>query len=253
MDIKVNIKNVLKVTGVFLIVMLAIGLVGKKSDDRIVKNILISIEDQYDNFFIDAQDIKNIISNNGNRVIEGLAYDNVDLRALEKTLESHSFIKNGEIYKDLKGNLVVKINQRRPLARIVTSNGDGFYIDTDGIILPVSEKYTSRVVLITGEFNYKEEDNLWNNEYGSKLMAMLQFINNDDLWRVQVAQLDIDDEGDINIYPQITKQIVEFGQPENLEKKFNNLKTFYKNILPRKGWNHYSRVNLKYDNQIVAE
>ena len=148
---------------------------------------------------------------------------------------------------------MVKINQRRPLARVVTSKGEGFYVGTDGIILPVSKKYTSRVVLISGKFNYQEGDNLWNHDYGSKLMDMLQFINGNDLWRVQVAQLDIDEEGDINIYPQITKQIVEFGQPENLEIKFNKLETFYKNILPRKGWNHYSRVNLKYDNQIVAE
>ena len=220
---------------------------------RLVKNILITIDDQYDNFFIDAQDIKNIITNNGDRLIEGLSYDNIDLRKLEETLESHSFIKSGEIYKDLKGNLVVKIKQRRPLARFVSEKGQGFYIGTDGVILPTSSKYTSRVILLSGNLKFNEGDNLLNDPYGNRLISMLEFIENREFWRAQIAQLDVDNNGDINIYSQVSSQVVEFGQPENIKVKFLKLENFYKNILPRKGWNHYSRVDLKFKNQIVAE
>jgi cell division protein FtsQ len=65
--------------------------------------------------------------------------------------------------------------------------------------------------------------------------------------------MDINHSGKINIYPQITGQIVEFGKPENIEVKFKKLKIFYKEILPQRGWTRYERVNLEYEGQVVAE
>jgi len=55
------------------------------------------------------------------------------------------------------------------------------------------------------------------------------------------------------LYPQVTKQMVEFGKPEDIEVKFKKLRIFYTEILPKKGWNRYEKVNLKYRDQIIAE
>jgi cell division protein FtsQ len=68
-----------------------------------------------------------------------------------------------------------------------------------------------------------------------------------------VAQLDINSQGDIILYPQVTGQLVEFGTSENFEEKFRKLMVFYKEILPQKGWTRYERVNLKYEGQVIAE
>ena len=90
-------------------------------------------------------------------------------------------------------------------------------------------------------------------EEGQKIYDLLKYIQRDRFWKAQVAQLDIAEDGEIIIYPQVTKQLVEFGQAENIDSKFERLKIFYKQILPRKGWNLYKRVNLKYKDQIIAE
>jgi cell division protein FtsQ len=78
-------------------------------------------------------------------------------------------------------------------------------------------------------------------------------VNSDPFWKAQIAQLDIDEAGEINIYTQVSKQVVEFGPPIDLDIKLMKLEMFYSDILPFKGWNKYKRVNLTYLDQIVCE
>ena len=109
-------------------------------------------------------------------------------------------------------------------------------------------------MLIAGEYTSElVKRDLTETEEGRKLFELLKFIHQDRFWKAQVAELDINNKMEITIYPQVTKQVVEFGRAENIEDKFRRLKVFYKQILPRRGWNVYSRVNLKYKDQVIAE
>jgi cell division protein FtsQ len=150
---------------------------------------------------------------------------------------------------------VVKAKLRRPIARLVRNDGPDGYIAEDGTVMPVSDKFTTRVVLISGSYirGLLSLDNLNKTEETKSLMTMLEMIREDEFWRAQVAQLDIDSKGRINILPQVGGQTIEFGVAENLETKFKKMKIFYKEILPQKGWNTYKRVNLEYEGQIIAE
>jgi cell division protein FtsQ len=159
------------------------------------------------------------------------------------------------LYGDWKGNLVVNVELRRPIARIVQEDASDAYIAEDGTIMPVSEKFTSRVVLISGSLVKKllESEDLNKTEYGPPLLELLALIRADDFWRAQVAQLDMGTDGKITIFPQVTGQRIEFGKPENIEMKFRKLMIFYKEILPQRGWTKYKRVNLEFDGQVIAE
>ena len=65
--------------------------------------------------------------------------------------------------------------------------------------------------------------------------------------------MDINANGEITIYPQVTGQIVEFGTPDGYEDKLRKLMVFYKEVLPQKGWTRYEKVNLKYEGQVIAQ
>jgi cell division protein FtsQ len=95
-------------------------------------------------------------------------------------------------------------------------------------------------------------NNIYNTNY-SQLFELINHINVDNFWKAQIAQVVIQDNGEIKLLPQVTKQYIEFGDLNHIENKFSRLKIFYKEILPRKGWNSYSRVNVKYKNQIICE
>jgi cell division protein FtsQ len=98
-----------------------------------------------------------------------------------------------------------------------------------------------------------QQENINSTDEGNQLMQMISVIHNDDFWKAQVTELDIDSKMRIRIIPQVGNETIEFGKPENIEVKFRKLKIFYKEILPTKGWNKYKRVNLEYEGQIVAE
>jgi cell division protein FtsQ len=169
-------------------------------------------------------------------------------------LKYDKHILDAELFGDLKGNLIVNVELRRPIARIVQKDAPDAYIAEDGVIMPVSEKYTSRVVLISGYVKaLLESEDLNKTEEGKQLMEMIEYVNADRFWSAQVAQLDIERDGKINIFPQVTGQRVEFGRAENIETKFKKLMIFYKEILPTRGWTKYERVNLEYEGQVIAE
>jgi cell division protein FtsQ len=119
----------------------------------------------------------------------------------------------------------------------------------------VSDKFTSRVMIISGRWAkaVMEKGNVYEMEGGKELMDMIDFINEDRFWKAQIAQMDIDARGEMVIYPQVTGQRVEFGTTENYETKLSNLMVFYKDVLPQKGWTRYERVNLKYNGQVIAQ
>jgi len=82
---------------------------------------------------------------------------------------------------------------------------------------------------------------------------VLQYIDADPFWKAQIAQIELNENNELTLYPQVSKQVIIFGSPEDYEQKFKKLKVFFKQILPQKGWNKYEKVNIKYNNQIVCE
>ena len=226
----------------------------RKQSVAVCKDIVVELDNLHENHFMDEAEILKLVEESG-QSIKGVSIERVNLKGIEAKLKFDKHILDADLYGDLKGNLVVNVELRRPIARIVQSDAPDAYISEDGVIMPVSEKYTSRVVLISGAFvkTLLESEDLNKTEEGKQLLKMIEFIHEDKFWRAQVAQLDINSAGKISIYPQITGQRVEFGKPENIEEKFRKLMIFYKEILPQRGWTRYERVNLEYEGQVIAE
>ncbi|MEL7001313.1 MAG: cell division protein FtsQ [Bacteroidota bacterium] len=240
-----------------LVGVVLIGVIGfaeRRGGEEVCNDVVIKISNQYSNFFIDQQDIIRLITDNGSELVKGASFNHLNLKEIEERVKADPFIKTAQIYKDLKGSLIVNTELRRPFARILGNTKPDTYVAMDGTILPVSEKYITRSILISG--SYADElmsQSLTNTEEGRRVYEMLNYIYNDKFWKAQIAQIDIDKNMNMVLYPQVTKQMVEFGKPEDIEVKFKKLKIFYTEILPQRGWNRYERVNLKYKDQIIAE
>jgi len=128
------------------------------------------------------------------------------------------------------------------------------YLDQSGCLFPVTDKYTSRVLLISGDYaGVLAEKGFEGSDLNKEILSLIQFIHGNDYWNAQITQCDINAKGDITMYPMVTKQEIVFGKPENIEQKFLKLNIFYRRILPGKGWNSYSRVNVQYQDQIICE
>ncbi len=249
-----HIKTISWVVGVLIISALLIGFESVESNSKVCNNIIITIDNQLENHFVDDNDIVNLITLNGTEVIEGAHLSRLNLREIEQRLVAEPFLNKAEIYVDHSGNMMVHVGLRKPMARVVRYNGPDAYIGEDGQVLPVSTKYSRRAIIITGEKSKElsEQVNITEGEY-SNLYKLIQYIVADEFLKAQIAQVKLVKNGEVILYPQITKQYVEFGKIEDIERKFKKLRLFYDEILPRNGWNSYSRVNLKYKNQIICE
>jgi cell division protein FtsQ len=254
MKLKLNIRKEIKITVALVTVFSLIAFTEQKQNQSVIRDIIIELDNEHENHFLDEADVMKIVENSG-QSIKGKSLGRIELKKIEKKIMMDKHILDAELFSDLKGNLIVNVELRRPIARIVQEDAPDAYIAEDGTVMSVSEKYTSRVVLISGGFvkRFLEDEDLKRSDEGKQLMAMLDFINADRFWRAQIAQMDINNAGKITIYPQVTGQRVEFGKPENIETKFRKLMVFYKEILPQRGWTKYERVNLEYEGQVIAE
>jgi cell division protein FtsQ len=256
MKIRLN-RNFKKGSLIFfgcLAIFAAIGLVEKQQNEKVCNRVVVNIDNQYDNYFISESDILSLVSDGGREQIVGRNFNELPLKTIEARIKANKFVEEVEVFKDLRGNLIVKAGQSQPLARVIQESGPDAYIDRSGKVLPVSERFTARVILVGGDFTPQlVKRNLYATEEGMEIFQLLKFITEDEFWRAQISAIYIDKNREITMYPQVSKQVIEFGKPEDIETKFKKLKIFYKEILPQKGWNNYEKVNLKYHNQIVCE
>lgn len=202
-------------------------------------------------WFVDKKDVVNIITSKGDSTIGGKKMSDFNLRALETTLEKSSWIEDAQLFFDNNSVLQVIIREREPVARIFTTNGSSFYIDTSGTKLPLSEKTVTKLPVftgfpVTGKKFLKKDSAL-----ARDVIALSLFISKSPFWQAQVAQVDIKGRS-FELVPLIGDQVIEFGTAEDHEEKFNKLLLFYRQVLSKVGMNKYTALRLQFDNQVVA-
>lgn len=249
-----RLKRKVKVFLTFVILFGLIGFVEKKQVTKVCTKVNISIENYYDSYFINEEDILTILTKGGTEKLVGTNFKNIDLKNLEKRIKTNKFIQYCQVSRNLEGEIEVHIKQCRPIARIVQSDAPDAYISETGTILPLSERFTARVVLIEGENidKWLDQDRLETADEQA-FFDLLRYIDTHKFWKAQITQVFIDNQGMITLYPQMGRQVIEFGTATDIESKFRKLKIFYKKILPVKGWNRYSKISLAYQDQIICE
>ena len=231
----------------------AIGFAENKNYTKVCAGIIIDMEGQEDRYFLTKEDVEDVLTAQGRDQIVGGKLIHIDLKQLELRVKNNKFVEHAQVLEDLKGNLVVKVAHARPIARVIGSDSS-YYISDKGKRLPLSNRHTARVVLISGEgvdqlFKSKTETS----SIDPAMFDLLSYIEKDKFLSAQVAGITVDKRLELTLHPQITKQVILFGGCEQYVDKFKRLKLAYNDILPRKGWNTYESINLKFNDQIICK
>ncbi|MBT30819.1 MAG: hypothetical protein CMO01_14270 [Thalassobius sp.] len=214
--------------------------------------IIINVDDDSGNFFVSKENVKEIIDSlkldNPSRRVS-----NMQLKMIEKALEQQDFILDAQVSRDLKGNIIIDIAQEQPIARLMGNNGKGAYINKEKKIIELSDNFSARVMVISGEgADSLMSPGFMDSKVGQDFYDFIDYIKADEFWNPQVAMLDVDKDFEVTIYPQVGQHLFEFGYFGNFEKKFNKMKIFYNEIIPKKGWGAYRLVKVQYNGQIVC-
>jgi cell division protein FtsQ len=242
--------------------ILALGLVAitvVKQKGKRCQGVLIELDQTAEYPFFTQEDIQNMATLNGTDTFEEVLFEKINLQTVENRVLKNRLIKKCQAYRDLSGNLVIAIEQQKPVARLLAYSGSeqlltaskGGYLTETGDLVPLSKRFAARVTLVSGSFfnNTKNTRSV----YGQKLIGLLKEIQQEPLWKAQITELIVQPDGEITLIPQVGNYKIEFGLPEDSAKKLLKMRIFYTTILPLKGWERYKRVSLKYRNQIVCE
>ena len=234
----------------------SVGMAERRLLTQHCDEIVVNFPEQEASAFLSKTDILNQINQNG--PVLGRKMDLINLAEIEASVRENDFVKNCEAKKDFSGNLIVDIELHQPVARWIDTPGSlgewkkarGFYITETGNFIPLSNRYSMHVPLISGEYirGLKGLDT----EKGKPYMELIGFIKNHDFWRAQVNQILVDKDGEVSFLTTLGDQVIEFGPPANIASKFRKLKVFYDRVLST-DWNSYSKINVKFQDQVVCE
>jgi cell division protein FtsQ len=215
--------------------------------------IVINLSPQ-GNYFVLEEDVRAVLMREAQGLTDSTSANPVDLRLLEESLLGYSFVKEAQASRDIKGNLVVDVWQDEPVARLIGNSGKGAYITRERHLMPLSSKFSPRVIVISGAgADSLLSETFLRSRKGRQICDLVDHINRDAFLSKQLAQMDINRWMAITLYPQVGKQAIEFGKAADFEEKFRKLDIFYREIVPKRGWNAYSMVKLQYEGQIVCK
>lgn len=246
---------------VFTVIWLAVGTgtilllvaASKQKDAQHCSGVTVNIEGVGNNFFVDKKDIiKSITSMVGGTPV-GQTISVFDLKEMEAELVKDVWVKTVQMFFDNNNRLMVNVLEREPVARVFTTKGTTFYIDSSLSMLPLSEKFSARLPVFTGFPSDKGILSKPDSALLKSILAVSMAIQKDSFRTAIVDQVDITSQRNFELIPKIGNNIIVLGDAANLDEKFNKLQLFYQQVMARAGWNKYSEINIAYNGQIVAK
>ena len=221
------------------------------------QGIKIKLESENEKSLLSKKDIDQVITEDGTSYFLDKPLDKISLSKMERRVRRIPLVKSCEAHFDFSGKIVVSVQEYSPIARILyqtigTSPKPDQYVTNDGHFIGTSSLFTPRVLVVSGQYFEIYRPNLMD-ERSKTLLPLFKFINDDEFWKAQISQVEVNKDGGIILIPTIGNTRVDFGLPIHIENKFKKLSVFYKQIIPNKGWNKYQWVRVKYKNQLICE
>ncbi len=137
-------------------------------------------------------------------------------QTLEKEFDKHPLIDEAECYKTPNGKICVEVTQRVPILHIMSSNGENYYLDNKGNMMPPDAKCVAHLAIVTGnvEKSFAMKD----------LYKFGVFLQNNPFWKAQIVQIHVLPGKEIELVPRVGNHIIYLGKLEHFENKLKRCK-----------------------------
>lgn len=183
---------------------------------------------------------KLLIENNRNP--STIQKDKLDLNKLERKLDSNDVIEKSDVFVSIDGVLKAVVKQKTPIVRVLDKNGS-FYVGYEGSKMPLSENFTARVPLVSGETDIKNFE---------KLANLFRIIYDDDFLKKNIIAIQIMPNGSLKMFNRNFDYQIDFGSDINAERKFKNYKAFFQKAIIDSSLNKYNKIDLRFTQQVVC-
>ncbi|MFM1744256.1 MAG: hypothetical protein RLZZ630_193 [Bacteroidota bacterium] len=240
-----------------------LGFVDQRQSALKCKTLKVNILNEDEHDFIDRAEVEEIIQFNGRVMGKTLGVINTGM--LEKRILNNPYVKSAEVYSALDGTLHADLVQRDPIVRIINMNEEQFFIDNEGVFMPLAERYSPPVLVASGYiFNRFSEGKVHYSFHPGaadaqdfsrtieQVYVLACRIEADSFWSANTEQIYVNEHQELEMIPRVGSHRILLGDTVSLDDKLERLHHFYREGLSKTGWNKYSVINLKYKNQVVC-
>ena len=226
-----------------------LGFVSGEAEEVICNRIDVVLSDTLKSGFVRAADIRALFQEEGLQ-LQGYPLKDINTRKLEELLEKNAYIREADVSTDISGRMEIRVEQRVPLVRIMPEGKKGFYLDTQGEVLPLSDHFIPLILLVSGHINKPDGDH-----GGGQLEEVHHFcsyVSTHPFWSQQIVQLYVNRRGEYEMIPRVGAHQILLGSLDGWDRKLRNLELLYRQGFSAYGWNTYGTINLKYTNQVIC-
>ena len=246
------IRRILKILcwlGIAAWFVVILGFVSATADQVLCTHIEVHLSDTVRSRFVTDPELRSMFRAEGLE-LQGYPLNEINTRQLEELLEKNAYIRNAEVSTNVSGAMEIRLEQSVPLVRIMPEGREGFYLDTEGEILPLSRQFVPHILLVSGHIS--SADNSTGVEQLREIHRFCTYVSGHPFWSEQLVQLYVNRRGEYELIPRVGAHQILLGSMDQWERKLKNLELLYDQGLSIYGWNSYGTINLKYTNQVIC-
>lgn len=245
-----NIRNLIS-TGLFIGVFVALFFAVNYKSQLSLSTLKVSISGVAGNKkLVSKKEVKLMIEKQLGFELKKATIDDLDLMDLESVLDKDSRVKNAEVYLTSNRGLCIDIVQKSPLYRVNRSSKEPYYMDASGSRISIKRSVQKvRVPIVTGKVDvyHPEFKNIKNNNL-REIHQFFEIILKDEFLRSLVSQLHVEERGHYIIIPQLGNKKIILGTMDDLDKKLEKLKIYYK----KAGLDDFKELDLRYGDLVYG-
>lgn len=204
-----------------------------------IEAIDITINDPQNSIFLSEARVRAHLDEYGTLI--GLNISDLPLHEIHQHLENIPSVKEASVYTTLSGELNITLTQRMPVVRVHPQQGPDYYIDEDGLALPLDQLKSERVPIVHAR-DLNE---------AMSAVKFLEKVEGDDFWNALIDQIIVEGSGKLTILPRIGAPLFLGSELEPIDQK-RNLLTFYREHVKTGNLKKYTKIDLSYADQVIA-
>lgn len=229
--------------GIIAYLIMSLAFTSSQMQDQKVSEISVEVHDRDQvNFVEEDQVVQALVNRHVN--ITNQPIDSINKAYVKDVVLDMSHVKDAEIFFTPDGVFHIQVRQRIPIMRVISGKLD-FYVDESGQVFPVSDLFTAKVPVFTG--------NITNEIIQGSLLKLSAYLHANDFWGSMIDQIQVWSAGDIELVPRLGNHRIFLGDVDNLDWKFAKLRAVYDKALPVVGWDKYKSIDLRFGDQVVCK
>lgn len=213
------------------------------SRNRVCESFSVVIADSAQYRFVSPKDIVALMKRYNLDPV-GKTFGEINTLAIRDTILSNRLVESAEVFTTPRGSVVATVYQRKPVLRVISDIKGNFYVDDERRIMPVSGNFTVYVPVATGIIDEEFARN--------QLYDFALFLHSHSDWDAWIEQIVVQKDREVILIPRAGDFKIILGNLDNYQVKLAKFARFVDKGLNAVGWNRYSVISLKYDNQVVC-